>query len=91
MNYFITDAAGFIGSNLLDRLLVDGHHIVGYDKFSTGQEEFIASAFQNKSFTLNMLMYWICLPLQKPCMPIRGNTCILIHRLDVWRKLVLLE
>lgn len=25
MNYFVTGSAGFIGSNLVDRLLADGH------------------------------------------------------------------
>jgi UDP-glucose 4-epimerase len=52
MNFFITGCAGFIGSNLSDRLLSDGHTVVGYDNFSTGQEEFVASAHQNKNFTL---------------------------------------
>jgi len=52
MNFFITGAAGFIGSSLADRLLADGHHVVGYDNFSTGQEEFIVLARQDKNFTL---------------------------------------
>ncbi len=52
MNYFITGTAGFIGSSLADRLLADGHHVVGFDNFSTGQDEFLVSALQNKSFTL---------------------------------------
>ncbi len=52
MRYFVTGAAGFIGSNLADRLLSDGHSVVGYDNFSTGQEEFIELALQNKNFTL---------------------------------------
>jgi len=52
LHYFITGCAGFIGSNLADRLLADGHTITGYDNFSTGQEEFISFARQNKKFTL---------------------------------------
>jgi len=52
MNFFITGVAGFIGSSLADRLLADGHHVVGYDNFSTGQEEFIVLARQDKNFTL---------------------------------------
>ncbi len=52
MKYFITGAAGFIASNLVDRLLSDGHKVVGYDNFSTGQEEFVSSARQNKNFNL---------------------------------------
>lgn len=52
MKYFITGAAGFIGSNLVDRLLADGHVVVGYDNFSSGQEEFLEAARRNRNFRL---------------------------------------
>ena len=52
MRYFITGCAGFIGSNLVDRLLRDGHEVVGYDNFSTGQLEFLAEAQQLSRFRL---------------------------------------
>jgi UDP-glucose 4-epimerase len=52
MKYFVTGCAGFIGSNLVDRLLSEGHTVIGYDNFSTGQEEFVSSALQNNKFTL---------------------------------------
>ena len=48
---FVTGAAGFIGSNLVDRLLGDGEVIVGYDNLSTGTSEFIASASRHRNFT----------------------------------------
>jgi UDP-glucose 4-epimerase len=48
---FVTGAAGFIGSNLVERLLVAGEVVVGYDNFSTGMPEFIASARQHQNFT----------------------------------------
>jgi UDP-glucose 4-epimerase len=48
---FVTGAAGFIGSNLVDRLLSEGEVVVGYDNLSTGMQEFIASASQNRNFT----------------------------------------
>jgi UDP-glucose 4-epimerase len=48
---FVTGAAGFIGSNLVDRLLCDGEVVVGYDNLSTGMPEFIASASQQRNFT----------------------------------------
>ena len=35
MKAFVTGAAGFIGSNLVDRLLAQGHVVTGYDNFST--------------------------------------------------------
>lgn len=44
MRYFITGCAGFIGSNLTDRLLKMGHIVLGYDNFSTGQPEFLENA-----------------------------------------------
>jgi len=37
----VTGCAGFIGSTLTDRLLSDGHAVVGYDNFSTGQASFL--------------------------------------------------
>ena len=40
---FITGAAGFIGSNLVDRLLADGVPVVGWDNFATGQERFLTA------------------------------------------------
>jgi len=52
MKAFITGGAGFIGSSLVDRLLADGHDVVAYDNFSTGQREFVAGALTQHGFTL---------------------------------------
>ncbi|MEZ4361878.1 MAG: NAD-dependent epimerase/dehydratase family protein [Kofleriaceae bacterium] len=52
MKVFITGAAGFIGSKLADRLLADGHDVVGYDNLSTGQERFLDQALASPRFTL---------------------------------------
>lgn len=49
---FVTGASGFIGSNLVDRLLSDGVSVVGWDNFSTGQERFLEAARKNPAFTL---------------------------------------
>jgi UDP-glucose 4-epimerase len=49
---FVTGAAGFIGSTLVDRLLADGHEVVGFDNFSTGQEQFIAGALHSPRYRL---------------------------------------
>ena len=42
MRCLVTGCAGFIGSNLTDRLLANGHEVVGYDNFSTGRRANLA-------------------------------------------------
>jgi len=49
---FVTGASGFIGSNLGDRLLAAGFTVTGFDNFSTGLREFLASALKHPEFKL---------------------------------------
>ena len=53
MRYFVTGGAGFIGSNMVDRLLSEPENeVVAYDNFSTGRREFLEDALKNERFTL---------------------------------------
>ena len=42
MRILVTGASGFLGSHLTDRLLKEGHSVLGVDNFSTGDPENIA-------------------------------------------------
>ena len=52
MKYFVTGAAGFIGSSLADRLLREGDEVVGWDDFSTGQRPFVEDALTRPGYRL---------------------------------------
>jgi UDP-glucose 4-epimerase len=53
LRVFVTGAAGFIGSHMVDRLLSAGHSVVGFDNLSTGQRRFLESAFVHPGFTFH--------------------------------------
>ncbi len=51
MRILITGAAGFLGSHLCDRLLADGHEVIGMDNFITGSPDNIAHLAGNDRFS----------------------------------------
>ena len=50
MRILVTGAAGFLGSHLCDRLLADGHNVIGMDNFITGSQENLAHLSGNQNF-----------------------------------------
>jgi len=51
MRILITGAAGFLGSHLCDKLLADGHEVIGLDNFVTGNPQNIAHLAGNENFS----------------------------------------
>ena len=47
----VTGVAGFLGSNLLDRLMSAGHHVIGVDNLSMGLKSNIEHHFEDERFT----------------------------------------
>lgn len=51
MRTLVTGAAGFLGSHLCDRLMKEGHEVIGMDNFITGRPENLAHLENQDSFT----------------------------------------
>jgi nucleoside-diphosphate-sugar epimerase len=68
MIVYVTGAAGFLGSHLCDRLLLDGHTVVAFDNFVTGSRANLASALATGRTTL--IQTDVSEPLDRSVLPI---------------------
>jgi len=55
MNCIVTGGFGFIGSNLVERLIKDGHHVIVFDDLSTGKTENINSRSRNYKIDISCI------------------------------------
>jgi dTDP-glucose 4,6-dehydratase len=53
MRVLVTGVAGFLGSHLADRLLADGHEVIGMDNFVTGSPENVAHLMGHARFSFH--------------------------------------
>lgn len=55
--FLVTGAAGFIGSNMSERLLKEGHNVIGIDNYSTGLEMNVPIHKRMKFYMLDLTNY----------------------------------
>jgi len=61
LHFVVAGAAGFVGSHLCERLLADGHTVLGVDNFITGAERNLAHLRGNVRFSFQE--HDVCRPL----------------------------
>ena len=62
MNILVSGAAGFLGSHLCEKLLIQGHSVIGIDNYVTGRKENLSAFLSNPNFSF--VEHDICKPLE---------------------------
>lgn len=62
MRVLLSGAAGFIGSHMVDRLIAEGHDVVGLDNFKTGNRRNVAHLASEPRFFLEECDVTLALP-----------------------------
>ena len=60
MRVLVTGGAGFVGTNLIKRLLKDGHEVISVDNYSTGKKENEQEGCQYYDKDLSNSIWWGC-------------------------------
>ena len=58
MKILVTGGAGFIGTNLIKRLLQEGHEVVSLDDYETGTEDNHVDGATYVNGDIDSLTYW---------------------------------
>ena len=73
----MTGGAGFIGSNLCDRLLGEGYAVIAFDNLITGKKSNLEAALKNPRFTF--IEHDITQPLNNPAILQSCNLAYIYH------------
>jgi UDP-glucuronate decarboxylase len=80
MKILVTGGAGFVGSHLVDKLMMEGHEVTVLDNFFTGQKKNIAHWFHHPNFRSVDLFLCVCVCLRN------SFCCICIQFVYIYKE-----
>jgi UDP-glucose 4-epimerase len=79
MKHIVTGGAGFIGSNLVDKLILDGHEVIVIDDLSLGSKDYINKNAEFHNFDISSLDPTVNLKLYHKAKKIFENVDTIFH------------